>query len=245
MHLSPSTRARRILAAMPSVMARATKLAADLLFPPRCALCGRDGTLLCDACVSGLPVADGARCQRCWMPSAASICRHCSLTPPAFGSLRAAFVMDSGARRLAHELKYGGLTSLAEPMALAICERVSTPAADLVVPLPLHRSRERSRGYNQAALLARNIARSAGLPFEARAARRTRATVPLVKTMHREERLAIMQGAFAARAEVVAGRAILLVDDVVTTGATLDSCARALLDAGAASVRCITWARAD
>jgi ComF family protein len=230
---------------MPSVMARATKLAADLLFPPRCALCGRDGTLLCDACVAGLPVADGARCQRCWMPSAASTCRHCSLTPPAFASLRAAFVMDAGARRLVHELKYQGLTSLAAPMAAAIRDRVSLPDADLVVPVPLHRSRERSRGYNQAALLARGIARAAGVPFDGAAAQRVRKTTPLVKTMHRDERRAIMWGAFAARPDAVAGRAILLVDDVVTTGATLGSCARALLDAGAASVRCVTWARAD
>jgi ComF family protein len=230
---------------MPSVLSRAAKLAADLLFPPRCALCGRDGTLLCDGCVAGLPPADGARCERCWMPSRLALCRHGAATPPAFESLRAAFVMDAGARRLAHELKYEGFTSLAEPMAHAICDRATIPAVDLVVPAPLHRSRERMRGYNQAALLARNISLHARLPLDAHAARRVRATAPLVKTMHREERLAIMQGAFAASAEAVAGRAILLVDDVVTTGATLDSCARALLEAGAASVRCVTWARAD
>lgn len=245
MHPSPSTPLRRILAAMPSVLARATKLAADLLFPPRCALCGRDGMLLCDACVADLPHAGGARCDRCWMPSSVPTCRHCSDAPPAFASLRSAFVMDAGARRLVHELKYEGLTSLAEPMAGVLCERLQLPPADLVVPVPLHASRERSRGYNQAALLARNIARAAGLPIDVRAARRVRKTTPLVKTMHRDERLAIMGGAFAARPEAVAGRAILLVDDVVTTGATLDSCARALLDAGAASVRCVTWARAD
>lgn len=162
-----------------------------------------------------------------------------------FASLRAAFVMDGGARRLTHELKYGGLTSLAEPMGRLMCQHLGESDADLVVPLPLHPSRERTRGYNQAALLAREIARHAGLPFDPAAVRRVRATTPLVKTMHREERLAIVRGAFSARRDSVDGRAILLVDDVVTTGATLDACSEALLAAGAAGVRCLTWARAD
>jgi ComF family protein len=231
---------------MPNVLSRATRLATDLLFPPRCGLCGEDGSLLCDRCIDGLPPADGERCERCWMPVRHdALCAHCVHAPPAFASLRAAFVMDAGARRLAHELKYEGLTSLAEPMGQAMFDRLARPSADLVVPLPLHRSRERARGYNQAALLAREIARLAGLPLDAGAARRVRATAPLVKTMHREERLAIVRGAFTAKRDAVEGRAILLVDDVVTTGATLDACSEALIAAGAIQVNCMTWARAD
>jgi len=231
---------------MLGVVSRAARMATDLLFPPRCGLCGRDATLLCDACIAALPVAEGRRCERCWMPvQSANLCAHCRETPPTFASLRASFVMDAGARRLAHELKYEGLTSLAEPMGRVMFERLVRPEADLVVPLPLHRSRERSRGYNQAALLAREIARHTGVPLDVRAARRVRATAPLVKTMHREERLAIVRGAFSARRDAVEGREIVLVDDVVTTGATLDACCEALLEAGAATVRCVTWARAD
>jgi len=143
-----------------------------------------------------------------------------------------------------HQLKYEGLSALGEPMGALMAERLEV-ACDLVVPVPLHRGRMRARGYNQAALLGRQIARSAGLRFDAEAARRTRATKPLAKTMHRDERRAIVAGAFAARPERVEGRRVLLVDDVATTGATLDACASALLDAGAADVRCVTFARAD
>jgi ComF family protein len=153
--------------------------------------------------------------------------------------------MEEGARRLAHELKYEGLTALAEPMGLLMASTIAADDADLVVPVPLHRSRERARGYNQASELAGHFAESCGLAFDPRALRRIRATAPLAKTMHREERRAIVAGAFSGESARVEGRRILLVDDVVTTGATLDVCSEALLAAGATSVRCATWARAD
>ncbi len=153
--------------------------------------------------------------------------------------------MEDGARRLAHELKYEGLTSLAEPMALLMARNIEFEDADLVVPVPLHRSRERARGYNQASQLGKHFAAASGLGFDARALRRIRTTAPLAKTMHREERRAIVAGAFRGESGRVEGRRILLVDDVVTTGATLDACSEALLASGAAFVQCITWARAD
>jgi ComF family protein len=223
-----------------------SKITADLLFPPQCALCDAGGTPLCDPCAEALQRADGQRCHRCWMPlGAAAICRHCIDVPPAFSSIRAAYVMEGGARRLAHELKYEGLTSLAAPMARLMHDAVEVSSIDVVAAVPLHRGRERSRGYNQAHELARHLAALVALPCDSRALRRTRDTEPLAKTMHREERRAIVAGAFAAPPERVEGRRVLLVDDVVTTGATLDACARTLLDAGAAEVRCATWARAD
>jgi ComF family protein len=223
-----------------------SRIAAELLFPPQCALCDAGGTLLCDRCAGALSRADGARCDRCWMPlGAGTRCRHCIDAPPAFASIRAAYVMDGGARRLAHELKYEGVTSLAEPMSLLISRAVQVKGVDVVVPVPLHRARERGRGYNQAHELARHLASLAGLACDGRALRRTRDTEPLAKTMHRDERRAIVAGAFVARAGRVEGRRVLLVDDVVTTGATLDACARALRDGGATAVHCVTWARAD
>ena len=177
--------------------------------------------------------------------SRASVCRHCSQLPPAFESIRAAYVMDGPARRLAHELKYEGLTSIAEPMAELMSTCADAGDAGVVVPVPLHAARERSRGYNQAAELARHLAAASGLLYEPRAARRTRDTAALARTMHRDERRAIVAGAFSADRRRVERRCVLLVDDVVTTGATLDACAAALRDAGASGVRCVTWARAD
>ena len=231
---------------MTTLVDRASRIALDLLFPPRCALCGAPGTMLCATCVEELTPADGRRCDRCWMPVAnSSLCRHCAQSPPAFASIRAPYVMDGGARRLAHELKYDAMIALAQPMAGLMSDGVDADGVDLVMPVPLHRSRMRARGYNQAEELAKHMARLAGLPLERRAVRRVRATAPLVKTMHREERAEIMRGAFAADAHRVAGRRILLIDDVVTTGATLDACAQALRSSGAIEVRCLTWARAD
>lgn len=227
-------------------MDRAARVALDLLFPPDCGVCGRGGTLLCERCAGELPQTLGRRCERCWMPAPGGrLCRHCLEAPPRFLMVRSPFIFDGGARRLAHELKYEGLTSLAEPMGYLMAGAFLFADVDLVVPVPLHRSRERSRGYNQAAMLARAVAARTETAYDSRALRRVRATAPLTKTMHREERRAIVAGAFAADRRRVEGRRVLLVDDVVTTGATLDSVAGALLDGGAEAVRCLTWGRAD
>jgi ComF family protein len=227
-------------------MERARRAALDLLFPPRCALCDTGGAMLCVRCADRLPLADGRRCVRCWLPIArGDRCRQCVVAPPPFASLRAGCTMDDGARRLTHELKYEGMTALAEPMARLMLELCELSAADAVVPVPLHRTRERGRGYNQAAELARHLAAGAGIRLERRAVRRVRATAPLAKTMHREERFSIMRGAFGARRELVEGRDLLLVDDVATTGATLSACTEALLAAGARRVACLVWARAS
>jgi ComF family protein len=230
---------------MATLLRRALRVAIDLLFPPQCVLCRRGGALLCDGCAARLPVAAGLRCERCFRPSGRGLCRDCDEEPPAFASVQAAFVMDGEARRLVHEFKYQGMSALGEPMAGLMSADVKLPVSDVVAPVPLHRRRERSRGYNQARELARHLAAAAGLPCDVAAARRIRPTAPLARSQGRDERRAIVAGAFAGAKERVEGRRILLVDDVVTTGATLDACARALLDAGAVEVRCVVFARAD
>jgi ComF family protein len=114
-----------------------------------------------------------------------------------------------------------------------------------VTAVPLHPKRQRSRGYNQSAELARRLAATAGVLFDGRIARRVRDTAPLAKSMNRQQRREIVDGAFSADPKRAEGRRLLVIDDVCTTGATLDACSRALLDAGAASVACLVWARAD
>lgn len=231
---------------MPSLIRTATRLTLDVLFPPQCAVCGAAGMLLCRLCVAVLPLADGQRCAHCWMPLRHGIvCAHCAGTPPAFATARSACIMRDAARGLVHALKYDGHSALGEPMAALMAEIAPAGEVDLIVPVPLHRSRLRSRGYNQSELLATPLARVLGVAVDVRAARRIRATAPLAKAMNREERRRIVAGAFAADAARVAGAHVLLIDDVMTTGATLDACASALLDSGAASVRAATFARAD
>ncbi len=228
---------------MVSLLERTSRAALDLLFPPRCALCRAGGSMLCDACVAALPPADGVRCPRCWTPST-GLCAHCGSRPViAFTAIRAPFVMEEGARDLVHQLKYGGMSALGGPMGALMSAGLASDC-DLVVAVPLHRGRQRSRGYNQAALLAGGAALPAGLPVDGNAVARVRSTKPLARSMHRAERRAIVEGAFAARPERVDGRRIVLIDDVATTGATLDACATALLAAGAAGVRCVAFARA-
>lgn len=230
---------------MPRVIERASRVALDLLFPPQCALCRAGGSVLCEYCIATLPLAEAPRCERCWDDvTHGSLCARCSRTPPAFESVRAPYAHEDGARELVHLLKYENLTSLAEPMAREMAPFVAVFAPDVVVPVPLHSGRERSRGYNQSALLAKHIGRETGIVVDSRAARRVRATKPLVQAMSPEERAQIVEGAFRADASRVERRRVLLVDDVVTTGATLGACARALLDAGAGSVSAVTFVRA-
>jgi ComF family protein len=230
---------------MPGVLERASRVALDLLFPPQCAICRAGGSVLCEYCIATLPLADAPRCVRCWDGvKHGSLCVRCATAPTAFESVRAPYAHEDGARELVHELKYGNLTSLAEPMAREMAPMAAAFAPDVMVPVPLHGGRERSRGYNQSALLAKAIGRETGIAVDAKAARRVRATKPLVQAMSPEERAAIVDGAFRAEGARVGGRRVLLVDDVVTTGATLGACARAVLDAGATSVVAVTFVRA-
>ena len=230
---------------MPALLDRASRVALDLIFPPQCPICREYGELLCTWCVAMLPLAEQPRCTICWDDiTAGSFCQNCVAAPPPFTSVRAPYAHEDGARNLVHQLKYDGLSSLAEPLASLMLDTCEPSDLDLIVPVPLHPSRQRSRGYNQAALLARHISREGGVDIDIRASRRVRKTKPLAQSMGRDERREIVAGAFAAEAGRVANRHILLVDDVVTTGATLAACSAALLDAGAATVRAVTFTRA-
>jgi ComF family protein len=238
--------------AAPAVLSTLGRVALDLLFPPRCALCGRHGAALCDDCAHALPRADPPRCSRCWSPRRPGWgCRRCdefASGGPALEGLRSPYVFQEGARELVHALKYNYYSALASPMGELMARYLQdTPLpADVLVPVPLHPRRQRARGYNQSLLLAREVSRRLDLPLAAEALVRRRDTPPQARAVEADDRRLNVAGAFDCRPGAVAGRRVLLVDDVTTTGATLDACARALLaQGGASSVWALTFARED
>ncbi len=216
--------------------------ALDLAFPAACSGCGREGPPLCTTC---RPALDA----RLTLPGGTPIGLPAELPAPLL-QLEWCAPFAGPVRAALHDLKYAGERRLAEPLGDAVARRWARVGmgAALVVPVPVHAQRERQRGYDQAALIAEVAARRLGLPV-ARALERGRATVAQFE-LGRDERAANVDGAFRLRAseqgaarESVAGRWILLVDDVVTTGATLAACAFALALAGALAVSAIAVAR--
>lgn len=216
---------------------------AEAALPQRCLVCGGFGAALHPACLATLPLAEGPRCPRCWAPAASERCPRCAVATPSFAALRARFRFEGDARRALLEAKFRGTTSLLRPLAEAAVEGV--PAGwniNAVVPVPLHPSRERRRGYNQAAILAKAVASRLDVPCRPDALRRVRATPPQAR-LSAEQRRRNLLGVFAARGPLPAS--VLLIDDVTTTGATFEVTAATLLDAGAVRVFALAVARED
>jgi ComF family protein len=235
---------------LPAVLQQMGQDLLDLVFPPSCAVCGEGGALLCGPCLGQLPRLIPPLCVRCGRPMAgASECRSCRQAAPAIDGIRSVLLLANGAREAVHHLKYGGRSSLAAPLARLMSDywRTNPLPADVVVAVPLHIARQRERGYNQAHLLAREFGRMVGLPSMSGTLKRARNT-PAQVGLDASQRHANVCGAFVYHAtrhgDGVGGRRVLLVDDVCTTGATLEACSAALREAGAASVWGFTLARA-
>ena len=222
---------------------RVARAAVELVLPAKCAVCGREGDFVCAACEDALPELSRPYCRLCASPGAASPCSSCQAWPPAYDRIEAPYLMDAGVRDIVFELKYRGIRALAPDMGELMARHLESVrlAADLIVPVPLHRRRERERGYNQAALLARELSRRTGLPV-APALCRTRDTPSQVATVGTEKRRANIEGAFECVADM-RGRRVLLMDDVVTTGSTMGACAAPLKAAGASKVWGLAFAR--
>lgn len=221
--------------------------ALDVLYPRQCVLCHRGGAFLCERCVEAMPLADGDRCDRCWKPVWDEWCRRCIEEPIAVSQVRSVFRYEGEARRLVHAFKFRYLSALSESMAAPMIALASAYEIDVdaIVPTPLSSGREKERGFNQALLLARHIGKALDIPVSM-ALRRTRTGRSQVQSVSAEERWRNVDGAFAlARGMDVADQRLLLIDDVATTCATLDACARVLLDAGAVEVSALTFARED
>ncbi|KQU56146.1 amidophosphoribosyltransferase [Sphingomonas sp. Leaf339] len=225
---------------------------ADYALPPRCPGCGvpvAEDHQFCGTCWSALRFLGPPWCAACHVPFAfdrgeGAICATCAGTPPRHAGVRAAVAYGDVAGALAVRLKHGGRIALANTMARAML-RLMPAQGDLLVPVPLHRGRLWRRGFNQAALIADVVSQRTGVPRDHHALQRRRAT-PLLRGLGRRARARAVAGVFVvdrARRESIRGRAVVLVDDVYTTGATTTACTRALLAAGARSVTILCWAR--
>ena len=228
--------------------------ALDLVFPPLCLVCGgilgagrRDP--LCGACWEGLPRIAPPWCRCCGAPlGIEGLCGACRSRRPPFAYARAAVFYGDLVREAIHAFKFGGRRGLANPLGdlLAGLGLSALPGAapDALVPVPLHPRRARERGYDQALLLARRLGRAWAVPVVADTLLRAVPTQPQTDLDAAARRRNVRDAFVVGQAGRIAGRHIVLVDDVITTGATAGECARTLYRAGAAAVGVLTVARA-
>jgi ComF family protein len=218
------------------------------LLPQNCLLCTAEAgrAALCPACIAELPLLSAPQCPVCAHPTlSGDICGACLAHPPAYlrtvAAYSYAFPLDQLVQTLKYHHQFAVVDILTGPLLANI--KVSTgPLPDAVIAMPLHPNRLRQRGFNQSQQLARTIARQLKLPLFDHACRRDRDTPPQAALPFRERHKNI-RNAFSCN-DSVAGKRIAIVDDVMTSGSTLDSLARALLKAGALEVQCWVVARA-
>jgi ComF family protein len=228
----------------------------DFLFPPLCHICrsfiSDAGELhICSSCREQLSYLASPQCPRCGIPFSGvgddHSCGACQTHPPHFDHARAHLLYEGAGRDLIHSFKYTYKTHLRRPLGLLLLEGLEgflrSQYADLLIPVPLHRSRLRSRGFNQAQLLCTVVSERLSIPILPDGLIRTRPTQPQVELSAAERRNNV-KGAFAVRHPAqVAGKSILLLDDVMTTGSTVNECAGELKKSGATLVTVITVAR--
>jgi ComF family protein len=252
--VSRKARLKTALAACGGALASAARIALDIALPTLCVSCREpvEGDGLCPACWSRLSFIAQPYCPRLGIPfvydpGPGLLSMQAIADPPAYQRARAAVRYDDIARTLVHALKYQDRTDLAPAMGrwMAHAGRELLCEADAIVPVPLHWKRAWSRRYNQSGALAQVIARQSGTPVMSDVLARVRPTQQQVG-LSRPERTRNVQGAFGVTKEKkssIKGKRIVLVDDVLTSGATVDACARALLRAKAASVDVLVFAR--
>ena len=225
------------------------QLSLDVLFPPLCTGCKRTGSVLCETCRAAIVPVRLPICQRCGVPSSvAGVCLYCQYHPPQLSGLRVVSGYEGILRTCIHALKYEGNVRLAEPLGQLLAEayRYYSMQVDVIMAVPLHAERQKACGYNHASLLADVCARHVQVPRYDHMVIRHRATAAQVGLSARERRQNVVD-AFCCTPMLTTGalygRSILIIDDVATTGATLETCAVPLFAAGAKAVWGLVLAR--
>ena len=236
------------------MLSNLVRSALDFVFPIHCAGCGREGGVICGQCVDGLERLPQPYCRICAAPGMSGMCRWCRQFPRGFDLLRSAYRFRGPVRDAIHRLKYKGEWSAAEPlgtlMAAYLKSRFNSrwpgsrwpTSVSTLVPTPLHQRRLRSRGYNQSALLAREVGKRLNLPVREDLLARISNPRPQAEARSQQERRDNVADNFVCNTDT-SGLRVLLIDDVATTGSTLSECALALKSAGAARVYALTLAR--
>ncbi|MGH2505975.1 MAG: double zinc ribbon domain-containing protein [Ktedonobacteraceae bacterium] len=215
----------------------------DLLFPPRCAGCQQSGYLLCPTCLHSMQPLPPPICQSCGLPltTPTALCLSCHKYPLQLHGLRCVHLYQGALQHTIHKLKYTGQPRLAEPLGLLLAQTFLLHGmhADGLIPLPLHTQREKQRGYNQATLLARNCAAHLKVPCLENLVMRVRDTHAQVG-LNARQRQHNVQAAFAlipgTPTSTLARTTLVIIDDVCTTGATLEACAAPLYAAGVSEI---------
>lgn len=218
-----------------------------MLFPPVCGGCGKAGFRWCPSCQERVPRIVEPFCEKCGIPvRVAGLCEKCQKNPPLYRCMRSWAVFDSPVQNALHTMKYRrNITGFGDALALQMVEfvRALDWELDLVVPIPLSQKRFKERGYNQVALVARPLAYELDIPYAPEAVKKvrdTRSQVGLTVSQRSENVL----NAYQADPLAVKRKAVLIMDDVATTGSTISACTEALLAAGAREVFALTIARA-
>jgi len=227
-------------------LAKLKGMALDLLFPQRCVGCGREGDFICYSCRRSLPQIIPPLCPRCGKPQPSGIlCPSCVGWGARIDGIRSPFRFDGVIRQAIYQLKYKNLRALAAPLAKLLNDYLGTNPVpgEVLVPVPLHQKRLRERGYNQSSLLAQELGKLTKLPVVDNCLIRQRHASPQARTSTVDERRSNVADAFICCDHRLRDKQVLLIDDVSTSGATLDSCATALKTAGATSVWGLVLAR--
>lgn len=237
---------------------------ADIIYPPRCAICKQflwNGPLikednplsLCQTCIADFRHISSPLCPICGVPFPSELkedhpCEDCLRKRPFFDSAAAPYSYEGPILTAIHRLKYGAKSFLAGSLGPLLSryteERIKEPGHLLTIPVPLHPKRVRERGFNQSLLLARHVAKGLKSDLDFLSLKRVRYTLPQTR-LAKKERQRNVRGAFQLHnRDAVKGKTILLVDDVVTTGNTMNECARVLKKEGSGKVFCVSLARA-